>query len=196
MKTRRKNILLLLFCLLVPAVVFCLPGALPTYSSVWLFKLWIPLAVADLIFTAALYVSANSYSWWFSLLVVAMGAGVAFLTDVVPGLGFFIAYLLGSLTYVLLGHFMRKDEIRVRIAAPLFGKFVMVWLIGRQMVLPMMNADADTQNIVKYTIAAPHVVTCLLGGILGAFLLHVFMGSQKAFLPSASEKAGGKRAVK
>ena len=174
-------------CLVLPALLFALGLWIPAYGEARLFRLPVALAAADLFLTATLYITANCYGWKLACIAAAAGLAAAFFCGEVPHGGLLAAYALGCATYIVLACFMRKDDVRVRVAAPLFGKFVMVWLVGLQMVLPTMGEIGDLANTISYTVSAPHVVTCLLGSALGALICTGLLG-QPANLEKRPEK--------
>lgn len=153
-------------CLLAALAGFGLP-LLPGLADVWVFKLWIPLAIADVIFTAALYIAAYRVSGTWAAVIGALCAAAAFATGSIPSGLLAVVYALGAGCYALFAAMMRAEDFKVRIAAPLFGKFMVTWLGCVQILTPLLYGDSEMGDTVRYMLTAPHVVTCLVGSAVG-----------------------------
>lgn len=132
-------------------------------------NLLVGFAVADILFSFILFWAAARIGGLFATALGALTLLTAYLSGLLTNLPLLISLFLAAAVYALMTTRMKKDDLRIRIAAPLFCKFMVAWLIALKVALPVTSASDALLNSAAYMLGAPHVVTTLIGCGLAAF---------------------------
>lgn len=155
--------------LLLVAAPLCV-GLTFFWSEVRIGNLLLSYFACDILWSALIFWAAARVGGLFATGVAALTLATAYLSGYLVNLPLLISLLLAAATMALMTTRMKKEDVRIRIAAPLFCKFMVAWLVALQIALPLSGGDEAFLKSVNYMLGAPHVVSTLLGCGVAALL--------------------------
>ena len=148
--------------LLLLAAPLCV-GLTCFWSGVRVGSLYLSYFVCDLLWSAVLFWAAARIGGLFATGLAALTLVTAYVSGYLTSVPLLLSLLLAGATFTLMTTRMKGEDVRIRIAAPLFCKFMVAWLVALQIALPMGGETETFLKAADYMLGAPHVVSTLLG---------------------------------